>query len=54
MINPCYLRLRFAAFDLFEGAFVLFEFLPGFAEFALRGQALVILKFLYRPVDQLL
>jgi hypothetical protein len=37
--------------DLFEGAFVLFEFLAGFAEFALRGEALVVLEFLYGPVD---
>jgi hypothetical protein len=51
-VNP-WLRFTQLA-DLFESAAVLFEFLAGFAEFALRGEALVIVELLDRAVDQLL
>ena len=44
-------RILLEAADLFEGAAVLFEFLAGFAEFALRGEALVVVEFLDRAVD---
>ena len=33
---------------------MLFELLPGLAEFALRSQSLIILELLYRPIHQLL
>ena len=53
--NPSYpwLRLTLLA-NLLEGSLVLFEFLPGLAEFALRGQSLVILKLLDCLINQLL
>ena len=40
--------------QFFERAFVLFQLLSGFSEFALRGEPLVFLKLLDRPVNQLL
>ena len=39
---------------LLECSFVLLEFLSGFAEFALRGETLVILKLLDGTVHELL
>ena len=37
--------------DLFQRAAVLLEFLSGLTEFSLRGQALVLVKFLNRSLD---